>query len=329
MMAWISLAAGLVLLLAGGDALVRGAVAVATRLNISALIVGLTIVGFGTSTPELAASVKAVLNGSTEIAVGNVVGSNTANILLILGLTALVRPILCARNAIFRDGMVAALAAALLIGVALTGTLSRLAGAAFIILLGAYVMTTYLMERAGNSGSAQLHRGEADILPPAPGNIWVAVSLVAAGIAGVVFGASLLIDGALVISRAAGIPEAVIGLTLVAVGTSLPELAVSVIATIKRQGDVAFGNIVGSNIFNILGILGVAALIQPLTIPTQFLRLDMWVMAAATLALLVFAFTGARLNRWEGGLFLTAYCVYLWILFDPSALIALGPGSGQ
>lgn len=329
MVAWISLAAGLVLLLAGGDALVRGAVSVAARLRISPLIVGLTLVGFGTSTPELAASVKAALSGSPDIAVGNVIGSNIANILLILGLAALVRPLICARNAITRDGIVAVIAAGLLVIIALFGIMPRVIGAAFIVLLGVYVVATYFVERGTRTPSAELHRSEAACASPLQGPLWIPLALVAAGIAGVVIGASMLIDGALVIARAAGISEAVIGLTLVAVGTSLPELVVSIIATIKRESDVAFGNIVGSNIFNILGILGVTALIQPLTIPTRFVQFDIWVMAAATLAMLVFALTSRRLGRWEGGLFFAAYCAYLWLLFNPSAMTALGLMAGR
>ena len=329
MTAWIFLATGLVLLVVGGDALVRGAVSVAARLRISPLIVGLTLVGFGTSTPELAASVKAALSGSPDIAVGNVVGSNIANILLILGLSALVRPLLCARNAVKRDGLVAAVAAGLLVGVALFGTVPRFVGAVFLLLLGGDVVATYLIERRESSASADLHRAEAELVVPLPGSTWIPLALVAAGIAGVVIGASMLIDGALVIARAAGISEAVIGLTLVAVGTSLPELTVSIIAAIKRQGDVAFGNIVGSNIFNILGILGITALIQPLAIPAQFVQLDIWVMAAATLAMLAFATTNWRLDRWEGGLFLAFYCAYLWLLFNPGAMVALGLAVGR
>jgi cation:H+ antiporter len=321
---WLLVGAGLLLLLAGGEALVRGSVTLATRLGISPLIVGLTLVGFGTSAPELATSVEAALRGSPDIAIGNVVGSNIANILLILGIAALLQPLACPRNAIVRDGAVASAAALLTAGVALYGGMPRAIGATFFALLLVYLGTTYRAERNTATPSADLHRKEGEFVAPLAGPVWQPLLLSLAGLIGIVIGASLLVDGAIIVAREAGIPETIIGLTLVAVGTSLPELAVTVVAAIRRQLDVALGNIIGSNIFNILGILGVTAMVQPLSIPDQVVRFDIWVMLAATAAMILFATTRMRIDRWEGGILLSGYALYLWAQFDPQLRAVIG-----
>jgi len=322
--AWAVLVAGLFLLVIGGEALVRGSATVARRLGLSPLIIGLTLVGFGTSTPELATSVDAALSGAPDIAVGNVIGSNIANVLLILAAAALICPLTCRRDAVLRDGLAALGATFAVIAFGLLGGVGRTGGVLFLTTLATYVFVTYRLERNAANASSDMRRHEAELAPSVLGPVWLPVAATLAGIAAIVAGAALLVDGATQIARSAGISEAVIGLTLVAVGTSLPELTVSIIAAVRREADIAFGNIVGSNIFNVLGILGITAIIEPLRFDSRFMVLDVWVMLAAIVGLLVFAMTRSRLERWEGGTFLVIYSAYLFVLFYPDVLAASG-----
>ena len=312
MPSWMMIAIGLVLLVAGGESLVRGAVATAQRLGVSPLMIGLTLVGFGTSTPELITSVEAALIGSPGIAVGNVVGSNTANILLILGAAAVIHPLATSRAALMRDGGAMLVAALACLAVVLTGHLARPAGAALILLLAAYIVYTYRRERVVHDASAKMHEAEATMMAP-PRGVGFALGLLLAfgGITLTIAGAAFLVDGAIALARGFGISETVVGLTIVSVGTSLPELVTSVMAALRRQGDVAFGNVLGSNIYNVLGILGVTAVVKPIPVPPEIAAVDIWVMLAASVALLLFSITGWRLNRWEGGAFLAAYAGYV------------------
>ncbi|NBC33710.1 MAG: calcium/sodium antiporter [Alphaproteobacteria bacterium] len=310
----LMLLAGLVLLAVGGDALVRGAVAVARRFAISPLVIGLTLVGFGTSMPELVTSVHATLSGAPDIAVGNVVGSNIANILLILGLAALLAPIACDRRAFRRDGPVLAVSQLLAAGLMLTGTIGRPAGLLLVAGILGYTLYSYLSERRAADEPARLHAEEADFVQPRQMPVWLALALTVGGIAATVLGARLLVDAAVELARLAGIPETVIGLTLVAVGTSLPELATAVAAALRGQADVAFGNVIGSNIFNALGILGAAALVSPLAIPAQVLAFDLWVMLAVMGLTLWVVMTGWRITRGEGALLLGLYVAYVAVL---------------
>jgi cation:H+ antiporter len=301
------LAAGLVLLVLGGELLVRGAVRSAAALGVSPLLIGLTLVGFGASTPELVTSVQAALVGSPGVAVGNVVGSNICNILLILGLAALIRPVVAEPRGFRRDGPVLAAATVIGLGVVLWGEIGRLAGVVLVGLLVAYVVGAYLSERSAAR--------EGDPLPVAPRGLAVGLPMALAGLALVVVGADWLVDGAITLARGWGVSETLIGLTIVAVGTSLPELTASVIAAIRGQSDVAFGNIVGSNIYNILGILGVTALVKPLEVPQAIVAFDGWVMLAATAAMIAFAYSGALVTRREGGAMLAGYATYLgWLI---------------
>lgn len=308
------IAAGIVLLFAGGEALVRGSVAVATRLGVSKLVIGLTLVGFGTSTPELVTSLRAALAGSPGIAVGNVVGSNIANVLLILGISALVRPLPCDPAALRRDGVVMVAATLALAGIALIGDAGRLAGCLLLAGLAIYLTATFVLERRNGSESAQMHIHEAEDALPANPSLALNTIMALGGLVGVIAGAGFLVEGATTLARQAGISEGVIGLTVVAVGTSLPELATSVVAAYKRHADVALGNIIGSNIFNILAILGTTAVVQPLAVPAEMARFDVWVALATALALMAFAFTGSRLSRTEGGVLVGAYVGYVAIL---------------
>ncbi len=307
----ISIALGLVLLFAGAELLVGGSVAVARRLGISPLVIGLTLVGFGTSTPELVTSLEAALRNSPGIAVGNVVGSNIANILLILGAAALISPIASSPRAFRRDAA-ALLGSAILLALAsLRGTIGPATGSVFVFLLLAYVALAYLRERA--TGAVEPSDQASPPTEPARA-LPASLSLAAGGVVMTIGGAYLLVDGALELSQAAGVSDTVIGLTIVAVGTSLPELATSVVAACRRQGDIALGNVLGSNIYNILGILGVTALVRPLSIPVQIARADIWIMLAATILLIAFAATGRRLSRGEGAIFVVLYVAYLGYL---------------
>jgi len=320
-MTLLELALGLALLLGGGEALIRGAAAIAVRLGVSPRLIGLTLVGFGTSTPELVASVNAAWIGAPGIAVGNVVGSNIANVLLILGVAALIFPVAVSKAAFRRDGAALIGASLVLTIIILTGALSRWAGVALLALLAAYTVYAYLSE----ARTAQEERGTDTAAVANPGvPLAIAVLFALGGIAGVIIGASLLVDSAILIARSAGVSETVIGLTLVAVGTSLPELATSAMAALRRQGDLAFGNIVGSNIYNILGILGATGVIVPIAIPAEIAGFDVWVMLAAAVALAVFAITDWRISRREGAAFLLGYAVYLALLISPGFRAAAG-----
>ncbi|MBL6427827.1 MAG: calcium/sodium antiporter [Maritimibacter sp.] len=307
---------GLVGLVIGGEFLVRGAVSVAERAGLSPMVIGLTLVGFGTSAPELVTSIQAAFAGSPGIAIGNVVGSNTGNILLILGLTALIRPVLIDRNALMRDGGVVIAASVLLVAVALTGALGRGAGVLLFGLLLVYLIATLVIERRRNTATGAVYAAEAEAIPQASLSLGAALGIAVGGLVLTIFAARALVFGAVGLAELAGMSETVIGLTIVAIGTSMPELVTAIIAVRKGQGDVAFGNVLGSNIFNILGILGVTAMLRPLAIPPEILRLDIWVMLAATLAMVLFAITGWRLSRREGAMFVASYVLYLGVLIS-------------
>lgn len=301
-----TLAAGLLALFFGGEFLVRGSVALATRLGISPLVIGLTVVGFGTSTPELLVSLNAALKGSSDIAIGNVVGSNIANILLILGVSAVIMPVAASFSKLSRDLTVMAMASFLLLALAYLGLISRISGAVMVACLIAYL--GYLL-RFGSSD----HEIEPESGKP---HGWVMIVLcLAGGLTGLVFGADWLVDSATTIARQFGISEAVIGLTIVAVGTSLPELATSIVAAFRRQADVAMGNVVGSNIFNILGILGITAIVHPVNISGQLATLDIPVMTAVGLVTILIIVSLKQINRLVGCIFLAAYASYIAILF--------------
>jgi cation:H+ antiporter len=305
---------GLTGLFIGGELLVRGAVSAAQSFGISPLVIGLTLVGFGTSTPELVTSIEAAMSGSPGIAVGNVVGSNIGNVLLILGIAAFLCPVIVDPKALKRDGSVLAMATLFCIVAVLFGEITWIVGAIFIAAVVGYVGTVLYLERRRASPAADLYRAEAELVSPQATGLWASLALAAIGLVITIIGAKLLVAGAITIAQAAGLSETVIGLTIVAIGTSTPELVTSIIAVRKGQGDVAFGNVIGSNIFNILGILGVTALIQPLKVPVEIIRLDIWVMVAATLALLIFARTGWRVGRREGAAMVTAYLAYVGVL---------------
>lgn len=319
---------GLILLVAGGELLVRGAVRLAERMGVSPLMIGLTLVGFGTSTPELVTSVQAALIGSPGIAVGNIVGSNIANILLILGLSAVIFPMAVSSAALKRDGVLVLIAAAALGAVGLTVGLSRPVGVGFVALLIGYIVYAYLQERRTSTDhTAAFERAEAmegvdpglRPRPPAAGGAmeWlIPLGMALGGLAVIILGGRLLVDGAVQLARILGMSEEVIGLTIVAVGTSMPEFVTSVVAAFRKQSEVAVGNILGSNIYNIFGIGGLTALIAPTAVPAQIAQFDTPVMIAASALLLVFAATGTRISRKEGILFLALYTAYVALLIS-------------
>ncbi|WP_083000658.1 calcium/sodium antiporter [Halomonas sp. GT] len=311
----ISLLAGIVLLTLGGEALIRGAVAGAKRIGVSPLLTGLVVVGFGTSAPELVVSIDAAIRQQPDIAVGNIVGSNIGNILLILGLCAVICPMSVQPLALRRDGVVVVGASLLFIALAWSGALGRWDAAVLLAALTAYLIWAYRTERAQPLPAAEMHSAEADELTAIPNSTTMIVTALIVGLAMLIGGSQLLLYGAIGLAQAMGISEAVIGLTIVAVGTSLPEMAVSVIAALRRHADVAVGNILGSNIFNLLGILGISAFLQPLPIAERVSQFDQWMMLGAAGALLLFLYTGMRLSRWEGAALLSGYAAYLTLSF--------------
>lgn len=320
-------ALGLVILLLAGDSLVKGAVNLALRLGIPALIVSLTVVAFGTSAPELLISVQAILRDVPGLALGNVVGSNTANILLVLGVPALLTGI-ATKDCDTRHNYVMMLAGTVLfMAVATTGEfgwwegLILLAGLAFMLVHAGRTAMKHrrdVIAAAAAKGQqideSQLEDDEdlegAD--PDLPK--WKIALYLILGLIGLPLGADLLVDSATSIARSIGVSETVIGLTLVAVGTSLPELATTVMAAIRKQADVAIGNVIGSNMFNLLGIIGVASLVGPIPVEPSMLRFDMWVMLAASLLLAPFVFKGWYMGRVWGAAFCVLYALYVFVV---------------
>lgn len=310
--AWM--AAGVVALVAGADALVRGASKLALSLGISPLVVGLTVVAFGTSSPEMAVSVQAARSGEVAIALGNVVGSNIFNVLFILGLSAVLAPLLVNAQLIRQEVPVMIAASLLLLALAADGGISRLDGLLFVALLAVY--TAFLIVQSRRETLATKNEYASEFGERAPGG-WdahwgVQVALVIAGLALLVLGARWLVEAAVAVARAVGISELVVGLTIVAAGTSLPEAAASVVATLRGERDIAVGNVVGSCTFNILAVLGVCAIVAPVDVPVpaSVMSFDLPVMVAVAIACLPVFLTGRAIERWEGGVFLAYYAAY-------------------
>ena len=316
---------GLALLLVGAEMLVRGASRLALATGMSPLVIGLTVVAFGTSTPELAVSIGAANSGAPDIALGNVVGSNITNVLLILGVSALIAPLIVARQLIRVDVPIMLGVSVLALVLALDGGIGRVDGAILAALLVGY---TLLQVRLGRSDPAAGDTALDTVNgPPRGTRAWVMnVALVGGGLALLILGANWLVDSATLIAREFGLSELVIGLTVVAVGTSMPEIATSIIATLRGQRDLAVGNVVGSNIFNLLGVLGLAAVISPTGIPVSpaAVNFDIPVMIATAVACLPIFFTGHSIQRWEGAVFLGYYVAYTaYLLLDAAGHDAL------
>lgn len=322
----IAVLAGFALLIFGGELLVRGAVRAAEQLGVSPLLIGITLVGFGTSAPEMVISIQAAATGAPGIAVGNFVGSCIANILLILGLSALVAPVNVATNALWRDGTVVVLTALAFTLVSIFLPFDRYVGAVFLIWLASYLVYAWRQERvAGREGHpAPFQKAEAYHLglrhrllaTVKTGAInLVPVGVAVTGLLVVIYGGRLLVDGAVELARQYHVSEEVIGLTIVAIGTSMPELITSLVAAFRGHTNVAVGNILGSNIYNILAVGGSTALVTPTVVPHQIVWFDNFVMLAASLLLMVFARTASRVSRWEGGVLLVGYAAYIAALW--------------
>ena len=342
-----ALAVGFALLIGGGEVLVRGAGGLAATLGISPLVVGLTVVAFATSAPEFAVSVDAALSGYPGLAVGNVVGSNIANILLILGLTAIVAPLVATSRIVRVDIPIMVLFSLVLLLVALDGTISFLDGLLLFAGLVAYVVATIVISRKQSGGRAAAASKEPvgdGAVDDSSGSdsadetrssgvaashpVLVSSALVIVGVVMLVVGARLLVTAASDLAAAWGMSDLVIGLTVVAVGTSLPELATSMVAAIRGERDLAIGNIVGSNRFNIGAVLGMTSLIAPIEIAAGAIRFDLPIMLAVSLALLPIAFTGLAIARWEGVLFTGFYAAYIaYVVLQAADHDALGPFS--
>jgi cation:H+ antiporter len=308
------LALGLVLLYYGAEALVRGSSSLALRLGLSPLVIGLTVVAFGTSSPELVVSLKAGLAGQGNISVGNVVGSNICNIGLILGICALVTPIATTSQIVRIDIPIMIAATAFTTFLLWDGTLGRTEGIILFALLLAYVVfSVYLARRQ----PADALGAEFDTeVKASKRGLFIDLLMVAGGLVLLIFGARFLVDGAVVIARAFGWSEALIGLTVIAVGTSLPELATSLVAAVKKEADIAVGNIVGSNIFNLLGILGITAMATPLA-ASGISLVDYAVMAVFALVLWPMAYHQKRITRLEGAILLAGYAAYVsWLVLS-------------
>lgn len=301
---------GLALLMVAGDALVRGAVALSLRIGLPAFVVSATVVAFGTSAPELLISVQAALEGAPGIALGNVVGSNIANVWLVLGIPAVIVPIASSGEGI-RALWFMLVATAIFTILLLSGTIFWWGGLLLLAMAGLMVADSIRHGlRAHAAGCEVEDLGELEEIDPQMAR-WKIGALIAGGLIGLPLGAQFLIDGARGIALDFGISEAVVGLTIVAVGTSLPELATSVIAAIRGQADVAMGNVLGSNLFNITAIIGTAALFAPLGVPAEMIERDIWVMIAATLMLAPYVLMRRLVCRWTGAIFLAFYVVYV------------------
>ena len=310
----LSLVAGFILLLVGGETVVRGSVALARRFAVPPLVIGLTVVGFGTSLPELIVSINAALTGAPGIAVGNVIGSNVANMMLILGLAALIFPFAANPDAVRRDSLVMAAFTAVFIIVALGGSAGAGEGALMIGALVAYIGFC-LWQGAGADGVSQRRQEEAESMGALPTRLWLMSLFVAGGLLALAAGAELLVNAATVLARDAGVADEVIGLTLVAVGTSLPEIATAVVAAWRRQADICLGNVIGSNIFNLFGILGATALVVPVPFSMKIVDFDLWVLGGMTLILVRLLLLGRPLRRRIGVLLLIVYATYILFQF--------------
>lgn len=320
-MIYLVLLAGLVLLVGGGETLVRGAVAIANRLRVPPLVIGLSIVALGTSAPELTVSMGAALKGAPDIVTGNVVGSNIANILLVLGVTGMIAPINVENVLMKRDSAFLVAVTVLMAGLAMHGDVNGFAGAAMVLLFCAYTAYSYVIgkDEAASAETIETEELAAETIAEhsgVPDRLIVAVPVFLAGCVAVVWGADLLVDSAIEIARRFQVPEAVIGLSLVAVGTSLPELAVSVLAAFRGQPAVALGNVIGSNIANILVILGATAVVMPISIAGQIARFDVWVMLVTTVLLIPILMSDMRLTRLEASFLTLAYVIYMIALYS-------------
>jgi len=316
-MAYIQVVAGLVLLVFAGDYLVRGSVSLAQRAGLSKLVIGLTIVAFGTSAPELVVGVDAVLKDAPTLALGNVVGSNIANALLVVGLPAIIAPMTCAAPRLGRNLLIMLAASVIFVAMAFEGSFGWQQGVILLTLLVLFLLYS-AMRRKACPAQAAAEMEEMEELNQKPDSYPLASLFVVLGLAGLMLGADLLVVGSVEIARDFGVSEAVIGLTLVALGTSLPELVTALMAAIRGHCDVAVGNVIGSNIFNTLGIMGVASMVGDIPVPDSFMRVDVWVMLGASLLLVPFVRMRSHVGKLSGVAMVSLYVGYMVYLAHSS-----------
>lgn len=308
-MAYFFVITGIVLLVVAGDFLVRGAVSLAQKAGISTLVIGLTIVAFGTSAPELVVGIDAVLKGSPTLAIGNVVGSNIANSLLVVGLPAVFAPMTCAAPRLGRNLAMMMFATIIFMGFAQTGVFEWTQGLVLLVLLGLFL--GYSGMRANNSSSAISGMDEIEAVQDNPISYRKSWIMVLGGLTGLIIGADMLVAGSIELARAFGVSEALIGLTLIALGTSLPELVTALVAAARGHCDVAVGGVIGSNIFNLLGIIGVSSLFGDIPVPDSFVTFDLWVMFAAGIMLILFTKMRAMSGKFAGVVMVMLYSGYI------------------
>lgn len=314
-MTYLYLIVGLSMLVAGGTLLVNGSTAVAYKLNVSKIIISIVIVGFGTSTPELVTTIKASLLDSPGIAIGNVVGSNIANILLVLGIAATILPINQLRKTYRRDSIMLIISLLLISVAAWLGYVNLPIGIMFVTSLIIFIVYSYREDKKSFSAVSSNNNDDTVDTETYNKSVYVYAGVAIAGIGLTLFGADMLVKSAIELARNFNISETLIGLTVVAIGTSLPELAAAVIATIKKESDIVLGNIIGSNIYNILFILGVSGLIEPVTFPQSIVVFDLPVMGAVSFILIFFIWFGKVMNRFVGITFLILYVVYIYMSY--------------
>ena len=319
-MDYILVVVGLALLFIGGEGLVHGSVVISKRLGISAILIGMIVIGFGTSAPELIVSIQAILGGKPDIAVGNVVGSNIANILLVLGVAALIVTVKCKDKVILRDAL-AVLAASifLIVIVTLFAEIPRLAGGFMVLSLIGYLVYGYRVEKANkilqtNKIAVTVHELEVEEFENIKLGLLPAIFYVIAGLGILILGAYILVEGATNIAKEWGVSEAVIGLSLVAVGTSLPELATVIVASLRKHTDVIIGAIMGSMLFNILSVLGITSLIEPILVSERIIKFDMVIMLSVTIVAVLIIWRLKRFGRVTGTFFMGSYLTYVaWL----------------
>lgn len=311
-LSYLLLLAGLLLLFISGKYLVDSSVSLARRFRIPTMIIGLTVVAFGTSAPELLVSVQAAVKGFPEIAMGNVVGSNISNILLVLAITALVYPIPVPKKSVRFDWPILMFVSLLLFAFAWDGVLSRLEGLIFILLLLVYLGIAIRQSRKGKKAKQEKEELKGKQMKP-----WIALVIFLVSCGGLALGADLLVDNAAIIAGGLGVSQRVISITMVAVGTSIPELATSVIAALRKETDIAVGNIIGSNMMNILSVLGVTSLIGNISVDQAISHFDIpWMLAVTVLLLLIMLpASRAKIVRWEGILMIVIYLIYIYMIF--------------
>jgi cation:H+ antiporter len=307
MLAFLQVIVGLAVLVAGGEGLVRGAVALARNLGVSTIVIGLTIVSFGTSAPELVISVQSVLDGYPDIALGNIVGSNIANILLVVGLASIVYPIAVDPKLTKRDAPIMLAVSIVFVLMSLDGLVSRFDAGILLTFLALYTWFSFYLARKGKNPELLEELEEETDIHMKNGK---AILFIGFGLVALIAGSSILVDGSVTLARLIGVSEAVIGLTVLAIGSSAPELITSLVAAYRKHSDIALANVVGSNLFNLAAIGGVAAMVVPMEVSDQFIQVDYWVMLAVTILLLPFMITGMKLVRVEGVCLFGGYIAY-------------------